>query len=236
MAAQSGSGTTLQQADIQECRLQVEKRIAAFRSIQSAYMPEATCHLAAMPPSDHSESRPETQSLILPSQLPPSICASNPSLADMERKLRYAQATDSIAELRQSLVVRAHLTKYKADQVRGQHSNTRARTLLNKAEARTEGIAARYRAARKYHLILAGPGEWENVLKPLQPQDIRSLSATEDDAIRTRRDGLGEGHRTLSWIWITAGTPHANDTSDMDEGRFTLILTYIILRFYSAAR
>jgi hypothetical protein len=220
VAARSSLGTVIQQADIQERRLHVEKRIAAFRAIQAAYMPEAICYLTAHPPDEQSESPPETQSLFFPSQLPPSVTASNSRVVDMERQLRYAQATDAIVELRQSLIVRAHLSKYKADQVRGQHANTRARTLLNKAEARTEAIASRYRVARACYQALAGSGEWENVLKPLRLQDIRTLSSHEDDIERTRRDGPGEGHRMLSWIWVTTGSVES-DAPDMHEGKLT---------------
>ncbi|KAF9512226.1 hypothetical protein BS47DRAFT_1297932, partial [Hydnum rufescens UP504] len=121
-------------------------------------------------------------------------------LADMEHKLRYAQAMDSIAEL-----------------LSGQNPNTRAQTLLNKAEARMNRIAMRYSVARKSYLTLAGSGEWESVLKPLGKDDLCALSAHEDDAARRPRDGPGEGHRTLSWIWITPAAPHRDDTLDMHE-------------------
>jgi hypothetical protein len=63
---------------------------------------------------------------MLSSQLPPSTHASNPGLADMERKLWYAQATDSIVKLCQSLIMCSHLTKYKVNQVHGQNPNTHA--------------------------------------------------------------------------------------------------------------
>jgi hypothetical protein len=222
--SRNDSGTTIQQADLQERRLHIEKSLAAFRAIQAAYMPEAICFITAHPPNDQSESRIETQTLYLPSQLPPSVTISNPRIAAMEQQLRYAQASDAIVTLRQSLTVRAHLNKYKQDQVRGQHSNTRARTLLNKAEARTEGIANRYRAARASHLTLAGPGEWETILRPLRAQDIRSLSTPEDNADRVH-GALGEGHRTLSWIWIAAGGVDP-DSPDMHEGESVSIILF----------
>ncbi|KAF9505610.1 hypothetical protein BS47DRAFT_1433238 [Hydnum rufescens UP504] len=169
-----------------------------FVMIQSAYMAEAMCLIAVMPSRDDSDCHPETQLLRLPSQLPSSTHASNPHLADMERKLRYAQAMDSIAELHQSLIICAHLTKYKVDQVSGQNPNTRAWTLLNKAEAQTNRIAMRYSVAQKSYLTLAG-------------------SAHEDDAAQRPRDSPGEGHQTLSWIWITPAAPHGDDTLDMHE-------------------
>jgi hypothetical protein len=114
----------LQQIDLQEHQLYIEKWLAAFCVIQAAYMPEAACFLAVHPPNDCSDSWVETQTLLLPSQLPPSVKISSLSLADMEQKLQYAQASDAIAELCQSLMVCVHLTKYKHDEVHGQHSNT----------------------------------------------------------------------------------------------------------------
>jgi hypothetical protein len=92
------------------------------------YMPEAICYLAAHPPNEHLESYPESQSLLLPSQLPPFIHASL-WIIDMEQQLRFAQATDAIAELCQLLMVQAYLSKYKNNQVQGQHSNMHAHTL-----------------------------------------------------------------------------------------------------------
>jgi hypothetical protein len=126
VAAQSGPGTALQQTNIQEHQLQVEKHIAVVHTIQAAYMPEVTCLVAAMSSGNDLESHPENQSLMLSSQLPPSTHASNPGLADMEHKLWYTQATDLIVELRQSLIVCAHLMKYKVNQVCGQNPNTHA--------------------------------------------------------------------------------------------------------------
>jgi hypothetical protein len=218
VAAQSGPGTALQQTNIQECQLQVEKHIAVFHTIQAAYMPEVTCLVAAMSSGNNPESHPENQSLMLSSQLPPLTHTSNPGLADMERKLQYAQATDSIVELCQYLIVCAHLTKYKVDQVCGQNPNTCAQTLLNKAEAQTNRIALKYTVAWKSYLTLVGSDEWESVLKPLWKHNLCDLSVPEDDATQMPRDSPGEGHQTLSWIWITSVAPHGDDTSDMHEG------------------
>ena len=214
VAVLKSSSTTLQQANIQERRLQLEKRILAFRAIQVAYMPEAARLL-----NENSNENPtaEADTLLLPSELPAPMRISNPRMCDMESKLRYAQASDAIVELRQSLAVRAHLTKYKHDQVRGQRPNTRVRALLDKAEARTNGIASRYRDARSRYQVLVGPGEWEAHLKPLRSQDIRTMSAAEDESERGPRDGPGEGHRTLSWIWMVTGAAES-DSPDMHEG------------------
>jgi hypothetical protein len=103
--ARKSLGTTTQQADLQEHCLHIEKRIAAFRTIQAAYSPEVACFLAAHPLSDELESNPESQPLYLPSRYPPSVSVANVRIADMESKLRYAQASDAIVELRQSLTV-----------------------------------------------------------------------------------------------------------------------------------
>jgi hypothetical protein len=79
-------------------------------------------------------------------------------------------------------------------------------------------ITLKYTMAQKSYLTLMGSGEWESVLKPLQKHDLHVLSVPEDDATQMPRDSPGEGHQTLSWIWITSAAPHGDDTSDMHEG------------------
>ena len=151
--------TSVQIANIQERRLSFLKRIQSFRSVQHAYMPEASSFIALEDEEPDAFASVECIVLYLPSQLPPSAhpAPSNTSLALMESKLWYAQACDALIELRQLLSMRAHLSKFKRAEVRGQQPNTRAQGLLNRANSRTDAIAAKYRCAReayKNHLIL----------------------------------------------------------------------------------
>jgi hypothetical protein len=163
---------------------------------------------------------PETSPLFLPHAVPAAIRTSPlaKSLASMEAKLRFAQASDALIELRRSLCVRAHLTDYKHREVRGQRPNTRARALLDKAEAKTGAAAERYRCARRAYFELVGPGEWEQTLKVLNKSDIRSMAEDEDeDEQQSRRSGPHEGYRLVSWIWMAPGVSTDGD-SEMHDG------------------
>ena len=133
IAALGTTPTSTQQADIVESRMALQKRILAFRTAQTAFTPEAT----PLHGQDDLET-PEHSTLQLPSHLVVAAMLSPNSqyLAKMEARLRHAQAADSLNGLRRSLAIRLELSKYKAAEVRGQHANTRARTLLTNAEGK----------------------------------------------------------------------------------------------------
>jgi hypothetical protein len=58
-------------------------------------------------------------------------------------------------------------------------------------------------------LRLSGPGEWENTLKELHKDDVRVLSAHQDEDVMALKDGPREGYRKVSWIYTA---PSATDT------------------------
>ena len=149
---------------------------------------------------------------------PPRLRSTNAydKLIDIEAQLRYAQACDALSELRQSLCVRAHLSTYKLT-VRGQRPNTRAQSLLAKAEGKTLRVVEKYRQARQAYQRLMNAGPWENTLKPLWNSDIRMLTDADPDDL-DRRGGPSEGHRQVSWIWKAPGTSSEGGT-EMNEGK-----------------
>jgi hypothetical protein len=176
---------------------------------------------------------PETSPLYLPHELPltSQLLRNNCDLVKVEAKLRFAQATDSLAELRRALSVFAHLRSYKIREVRGQRANTRANALVERSQARTNAISARYRDARAAYLKLHGPGEWEQHLKELKKDDIRPLVDHEEEPEKTasqkRKQGPREGHRTLSWIWMAPGVV-ANDSEEMHSGMLSFVRDHSI--------
>ena len=74
----------------------------------------------------------QRHTLHLPSELISSrtLSPTGKFLANMEAKLRFAQATRALSGLRRSLAIRAELSKSKDTQVRGQHANTCAKILF----------------------------------------------------------------------------------------------------------
>lgn len=222
------SSTDTQKANVEHRRLILQKRIAAFRDIQCLHMPEVAPFLLSDTRIDHNT--PETLPLYLPHELP-LASRSSQNLCNAEAKLRFAQATDALAELRRSLSVFAHLRSFKIREVRGQRANTRANTLVEKSQSRTNAIAARYRDARDAYFKLEGSGAWEQQLQILKKEDIRPMVDHEErpqkSAAQMRKEGPREGHRVLSWIWMAPSI--VNDDSDEMHAGTCIISSHLYL-------
>jgi hypothetical protein len=142
-----------------------------------------------------SEMKPHEISLCLPCQIIEQVEVDE-RLCRLEWKLRYAQAHEALARVRQHLQVRAYLYKFKDRFIRGQGANTRARNTIESITAKVMAAAEEYRAAYNALFILAprlSEVSWTNELLALQDADIRDLS--EGKASES------EGRRTISWIW-----------------------------------
>ncbi|KAF9503876.1 hypothetical protein BS47DRAFT_1309106, partial [Hydnum rufescens UP504] len=137
-----------QSANVQSHRLALSNCIAAFHSIQQVYMPETASLITVNIIMDTPLSL-ESSPLFLPHTLKPKLQISPlaKSLTEMSAKLRFAQALDSLAEVQHSLCVFSHLLSYKHQEVQGQHLNTQACTLLDKADGKTKLAAQRYHCA-----------------------------------------------------------------------------------------
>lgn len=150
--------------------------------------------------------------LLLPSALrAPHI----PSLWDIEWRLRYAQAHDALEGVRRHLRLCSHLYHFKDRFVHGQGPNTRARSVIKKAQDKVDEHADRYRRARAALVSLStilGKAGWEGTLKTLADEDVRQM--TEG------MPGQSEGKRTLSWIWRTTPLvgPEDVDDPELQEG------------------
>jgi hypothetical protein len=165
-------------------------------------------------------------------------------LADIEDRLRFATANEALEELRRQLHMRTFASKYKKRNVRSQGPYTRMKTLQLQIENKISTARDRYRTSWQAFLSLRGKGVWEETLRELVAGDIRAmnermLTAEEAEANRRMRAlagvsddedrnidvapsriiDVGEGHRTLSWIWYSvqgaevemdvSGTMHA---------------------------
>ena len=192
---------------------------------------------------DVSITTPEHIPLHLPSSLPsekwPSVYISG--LAEVEDRLRFAQACEALTELRCQLIKRTYASRYRTANISSQNHYTRFRELQDQTESKIKAACSRYQLARKGLVNLRGKGDWEKKLQELRPKDVRGLSEKalineeKKQGIKTRemagisgsgkvfddielRDqnlprtlynphlAVGEGHRTLSWIWYSTGT------------------------------
>ncbi|KAG6913528.1 hypothetical protein DXG01_006192, partial [Tephrocybe rancida] len=142
-----------------------------------------------------TEEQPEMTDLWLPSQLPPdrrhSMCTSN--LLEMEAKLRVAQLHDSLEGIRHILRLKARMVQFKNANVQGQRDSTQSCTVISRVYEKARASTAKYRNARERHLVLVGPGEWENNLKLLEVGQGPGRGGTIEDEAVVLPEVPGEG-------------------------------------------
>lgn len=231
---------------IQRRRTSLLKRILNYISSRPQYMPGLQVYLRDTETSEGEEvsmATPEYIPLHLPSSLPsekwPSVFISG--LAEVEDRLRFAQACEALTELRCQLTKRTYASRYRTANVSSQNHYTRFWELQDQTDSKIKAACSRYRLARKGLVNLRGSGDWEKKLQELRPEDVRGLSEKAlineetKQGIKTRELAgisgavnafndielqdqnlpqtvynphlaVGEGHRTLSWIWYSTGT------------------------------
>ena len=235
--------TILQTTSLVERRTVLLKRIQRFREIQRIHMPgfDSSNHRHSLPSAARNDTTPtavEDVSLFLPSELNDHdhrrYCPAG--LAGLENRLRYAEATDALEDLRHHLRTRSFTNRFKIANVTGQINNTRSRETQNRIDDKVRQSQIQYCRARTALLVLRGKGEWEQVLQVLERSDVRALNERQmtrqekDDIERVRlRAGVnvddiedervvatvaavGEGQRRPSWIWFSG-----NNHEDMDD-------------------
>lgn len=187
-------------AVIEEKRGQLARKVQRWRLTQAAYMPSVAVLLQALTASGN----PEFDSLFLPSYLTDAQRLELPRahhLADKERRLRLAQAEDALSSLKKALGVRHAVYGLKKTNVVGQKECTRARSLLNALNEKISLTADRYRAAWTALGQLDPGGSWDDRLQELLPKHVKGPTGADDDG--KPQDPLGDGKRTLPWIWAT---------------------------------
>ncbi|OJT01852.1 hypothetical protein TRAPUB_7684 [Trametes pubescens] len=230
--------TTLQQVGWHKRAAPVLKKLLRFYELQARYMPGLPASATeAGPTIDNADSR----SIVFPSDLDESsrarFCVEG--LLKIEEDLREADAYEALEALRHALRLRTSYNTDKVKNVTGQVHNTRAREKQASVDEAVNDEARRYRDARRALLRIRGGGAWEGELRPLLDSDIvglneRALSReerAENERIRemgqTVQDhsvplsgvvSVGEGRRTLSWIWYSAATEATFKDDNGDPG------------------
>ncbi|KAG6822518.1 hypothetical protein H0H92_013535, partial [Tricholoma furcatifolium] len=227
--------TDAQKASAQQQSTLILKKIQRFHDMQRILMPGL--HLDEKL-DFHSPSSP----IFLPSSITErrtEICLDG--VIDAEDRLREARLSESLINLRRQLRIRVFARKYKDENASSQGSFTRMRALHNQIQEKIRTAADQYIASRAALYQLRGSGSWESVYQILEPGDIRSLNEqtikdTEESARewahRTAHRGdppfttstlslqVGEGHRTISWIWrsVTSGEADADADQSLNDG------------------
>jgi hypothetical protein len=228
----------LQAAQIQRSRTALLTQIRKFSEAQHTFMPGLQSFLQSEAErSGDSMLEPEHMMVDLPSSIPAihreRVCI--PSLADVESRLRFAQAAEALTCLRRQLRTKMMVAKLNDKEASSQRSYTHSQTLRDQVEVRVWTCQRQYNDARSAVLALRGPGDWEVMLPVLKPEDVRGISEramTEEERAEQlaayRMAGLpdhqladdqqalpvvaidpklavGEGRWKLSWIWYTVG-------------------------------
>ncbi|KAK7013051.1 hypothetical protein R3P38DRAFT_2639870 [Favolaschia claudopus] len=133
------------------------------------------------------------------------------SILQYEYRLRVAQASEALHEVRRLLLVRTHLYKMKDAHARGVKQNTRSADKIAALNDQIKRAAATYRVARAA-LVVLGPAldrrEWEWTLLPLLEEDVRGLPQAmfhDPERKKKKRAKKSKQDRPLSWIWVTRG-------------------------------
>jgi hypothetical protein len=225
---------------IQRRKTNLLKEIQRYIITQAQFMPGLERYLRNTSTNrvDFSMSTPELIPLHLPSSLTlekrASVCVSG--LAEIEDRLRFAQACEALTDLRCQLTKRTYASRYRTANISSQHHFTRFREMQEQTDLKIKSASSRYRMAWTALVRLRGKGAWENKLQELRLEDIRGLSekalVNEEKEQRRKTDemaglstaytrvddipnqelpptlfnphlAVGEGHRTLSWIWYS---------------------------------
>lgn len=121
-------------------------------------------------------------------------------LAEIEWKLRIAEAHEALDGLRHHIQIRTHIYKCKDRFTRGQAANTRALNKIETINAKIRSNRDKYRAARSALLSLGGAlglADWQSQLPILSDSDVRGISEGGE--------GESDGRKKLSWIWKVMG-------------------------------
>ena len=205
--------------------------------MQSKHMPLLASHGASSSLPALTLDNVGSYPILLPSNLSDSdrhaICS--PELILVEEDLRYADAFDALEDVRHALRMRTAYLQDKVANVTGQRTGTRARTMQSSVDEAVRNAAQRYCSSRLALEALRGPGKWQGVLKPLLDSDLvglseRALSQEEQAEVEHVRSAgepasglgvpltgavsVGEGRRTLSWIWYSGDTGAAEGGND----------------------
>lgn len=153
--------------------------------------------------------------LHLPSSLPPHL-RQLPEIfvvLDRERRLRVAQADESLADIRRQRRIISGLWQFKKVNVNGtgNKTSTRMQALYDRFNLRTQRCARRYRAARGALLVIDPDGSWQSRLHDLKDGDIRGPG--RDDS------GTGNSRFEPSWIWMV---PRVTSAPDMENSEVAL--------------
>jgi hypothetical protein len=213
-------------SQIQELRNSFLKKLRTFEQLQLVFMPG----VAALKEAAEEERDPELPApkaedikLWLPSELDGEnrrrVCRRG--VAEAEARMRQAQATDSLNNLRSRLHAQTHLITWRNSNSVGQRATTRSATLIGRVGDRISRIAGKYQRAREALIALKGP-DFTPKFKVLADADLNTNLEEESDAkarkklarlgsTRRARNEPSDKKKSFSWLWTAGGGPGADE-------------------------
>ena len=194
--------TTDQVFEITKTRNLLTQSIRQYYDCRRVYIPGLTL-------VDHGEdndklvSQPEALKLWVPSQLPAENRSSwcLPGIPDLELHFRYAQADDTLSDLRRHIRLLQLARDQNAKHTKSTSATTRSQGILDGFRGKINRLASQYRSARQALLALDPAQElapnWLKYFLPLNDCDLRPPIRDETQP--------SEGRTQYSWIWIV---PH----------------------------
>jgi hypothetical protein len=188
--------------------------IREFWTVQKVYMPGLSRLLEEAGDDSRLRTHPELFKLMMPSQLTANVRESwcLTGLPPLEARFRYAQADDSLAEIRRLRRLFQGLSDQNKKHITNtQHTLTRAKGTFERYKARISRFATLYRRARRALIALDPKGEitkWTSRFLELNDADIRGPGREENEP--------SEGRTKPSWIWNIHLPTQPPDTPDND--------------------
>ncbi|KAK0237943.1 hypothetical protein EDD85DRAFT_921417 [Armillaria nabsnona] len=198
--------TDLQRTRIQQHANRISRKIEAWIEIQKVYMPK-TGLLHVQDDDRHApgiEIHPTKILLYLPSmalRLGAVDTGPNNTIVNDEHRLQLAQAHNTLAVLRDHLLLKSYLTIWRQRFSRGQRYGTRANNLMHRVKRKISADATQYRvvyAALDAISTYLGRNKWKLGLLPLRAEDIHGLDSYDDMRSEGGEEGLQEALR-IEW-------------------------------------
>ncbi|KAL1671091.1 hypothetical protein EV122DRAFT_227124 [Schizophyllum commune] len=209
---------TERQSNVQEARLAWFKKLARFRHLQELYMPGAVVKIRAEEdarPADVAPPNAEDVKLWLPSELTrqgrEEGCVDG--LAQIEIRLRVAQAADALRKIREQMYAKHYLINERNASVVGQRDSTRARQIIERVDGHIAHHRDKYRRARAALHRLDSPDVYPD-FKELKDSDLTMDDDREADGASTNHLAIA-GARGAKVIAASRKT----DTDNTRHGR-----------------
>ena len=192
--------TNLMKAKVLERSNALKRKFDAWTAIQHLYLPFVALLRSRDDSLSMSPVAVQDLKLFLPSTLGREWTCPIHFLR-YEWDFRYAQAQETLNDLRGLLLLQSHMLNSKGRYVRGQKQLTKSTKLLARVDEKVAMTATKYRRIRVALNNLSPTvlvTNWQDELRPLGDDDVAGL---------TCMDVAGsEGRKKLSWIWKVHGT------------------------------